>query len=232
MKTNGIDLTGMVFGYWTVIKLTDIRKNSSLGWLCHCVCGVERVVSGIGLRQGKSKSCGCKAKNHFISELGNTYGRLTVLVQAGHKYGNPLWLCRCECGKEIVARGVSLRFGKIKSCGCSRLGKPQKRGPDSPHWGGGRKLRADGYISIYKPGHPHSDTNGFVLEHKFVMSEIIGRPLTKKETVHHINGVKIDNRPENLELWASTHHKGQRVSDLVTWAKELLVKYEPTALKV
>lgn len=62
------------------------------------------------------------------------------------------------------------------------------------------------------------------------MSEIIGRALLPEETVHHKNGNKRDNRPENLELWTSHHGAGQRVVDKVAFAKEILALYEPEAL--
>ena len=65
-----------------------------------------------------------------------------------------------------------------------------------------------------------------MFEHRYVMEQMIGRQLTRKETVHHKNGVRTDNRPENLELWASSQPAGQRVEDLVAWAHEIIDRYE------
>lgn len=71
---------------------------------------------------------------------------------------------------------------------------------------GERRIDPAGYVFI----------NG-QLEHRSVMSEMIGRPLRDNESVHHINGIRHDNRPVNLELWTRSQPYGQRVMDLVDW---------------
>ena len=81
----------------------------------------------------------------------------------------------------------------------------------------------DGYRRIYRNGK-------HVYEHRIVMEEHLGRPLYDNENVHHKNGVRSDNRLENLELWITAQPYGQHVDDTVTHALEVLRRYKPEAL--
>lgn len=89
--------------------------------------------------------------------------------------------------------------------------KGRYRGEDSPNWKGGRFRTTDGYIRILRPGHLSANGRGYVMEHRLVMEEHLGRDLEPSEIVHHINGIRDDNRIENLILVTRDNHRGKVV---------------------
>jgi hypothetical protein len=90
-----------------------------------------------------------------------------------------------------------------------------------------------GYVMVFDPTHPNARKDGYVSEHIKVMAAKLGRPLERFEEVHHKNGTRHDNRPENLELWArGMQPPGSRVSDLIEAAVMVLEKYRPDLLSI
>ena len=83
---------------------------------------------------------------------------------------------------------------KLKKC---------HKGEKAYNWKGGRRKSSIDYILILKPNHPFCDKMGYVYEHRLVMEQMIGRYLKPSEVVHHINKIRNDNRPKNLELFSN-----------------------------
>lgn len=114
---------------------------------------------------------------------------------------------------EVAAERLNCRAGTIGKL-CAKHGiRCQRRGPRNgaghPQWKGGRMIDADGYVLVWVLDHPHArrpsdrKSGGYVAEHRLVMEAHLGRHLEPTEVVHHMNGVKDDNRLENLELFQS-----------------------------
>ena len=127
---------------------------------------------------------------------------------------NPSGLCVCGCGELTpIATQTSVRDGHVK-------GKPTRFisghngkflvGPARRQWKGGRLVNDEGYVKI-RIGEPGGRRYEF--EHRVVMEQVLSRPLAPNEQVHHINGVKDDNRPANLELWHRSQPNGVRRED-------------------
>jgi hypothetical protein len=113
--------------------------------------------------------------------------------------------------KELKIKNTAGVWEALKKLGIKTRPRYLK-GPENPSWRGGRYF--DGrYVRVYSPGHPYGSRRkgqiGYVLEHRLVVEKSIGRYLEPWEIVHHINGVKNDNRIENLQLLPSGEHNCQ-----------------------
>lgn len=110
------DITGEKFGRLTAIRMTGKDKDRRSIWLCKCDCGNVITVRLTDLRTGRRKSCGCLQKERY-NIIGQRFGKLTVIGRESNG-SHAKFLCRCDCGREIVVRGDSLRRRKTVSCGC------------------------------------------------------------------------------------------------------------------
>lgn len=118
------------------------------------------------------------------------------------------------CGEEsLKVKGKRNRSGRYycsKSCAAKDGGGLKgMKGEAHYSWKGGRNVIKNGYIEIWAPKHPHARGGKYVREHRLVMEEHIGRYLEPHELVHHLNGVKNDNRIENLKIVTNETHKGE-----------------------
>lgn len=172
-------------------------------------CGIEltRLVSA--LRKHNFCSHPCYAKSRVRSEA-------TLRLNA-ERYSDSWRTVKCaHCGTEFQ-RQKSKVDGRDHFCDrtCKNLGRRVDQ-----------QLNANGYAYVFiGKGEPGASKSGHILEHRKVMQDHLGRPLLDSENVHHKNGIRTDNRIENLELWSRSQPCGQRVDDKVQWAREIIALY-------
>lgn len=101
-----------------------------------------------------------------------------------------------------------------------QLGKWDRRGNKNPAWKGGKVMSNEGYILIHTPAHPRANHSGYVREHILIWERTHEKPLPKGCIVHHLNGIKNDNRPQNLTAFPNRKHylvleaKAKRIQEL------------------
>lgn len=108
------------------------------------------------------------------------------------------------CGKDLYIKPSDEKLGRGNYCSRDCFYKEYSqtcRGENHHNWKGGMYRHTDGYLRIKAEGHPRADRDGYVMEHILVVEEFIERFLKDDETVHHIDGNKSNNSPDNLYVF-------------------------------
>jgi hypothetical protein len=157
--------------------------------------------------------------------IGKKFGKLTVIEYVRTVNVNGiLWKCSCECGEHVnvYRRNLTKKQSPTKSCGCLRKESARKRmtGDSHHNWGGGKPIiNGKGYME-----YRHGELRG-VREHRHIYEKYYSIKLGPHQNIHHINGNRLDNRIENLELWDTSQPSGQRIEDKIKYYFKLVEDY-------
>lgn len=203
---------------------SDIARNKTGRFFCSTEC---RNVVGSKPKTGRYKPCEQCGTDFWVIPAEEHKARFCSREcrDAGNRVGVESRVCE-GCGKTFDFNLTMEKWNAGRYC--SQKCYLDHRTKQSI---GRRKKTSDGYVMVRKPDHLNAQGTGWVLEHRLVMEQHLGRLMYPDENVHHKNGQRDDNRLENLELWVRSQPAGARVTDQIAHAKAILERYAPEILR-
>jgi len=137
-------------------------------------------------KNGRNKKCRICRKTFYVS-----------------KSKDHLKFCSYRCAWDGRKKSYSGKGNPYYGKKHSKNIREKMSGVRHHNWKGGINRHPEGYVYVLSKSHPRRNKAGYVYQHILVMEEHLGRYLNRKEVVHHINGIKDDNRIKNLQLFSS-----------------------------
>lgn len=181
-----------------VADLLGYSREAVRRWLTH----FDIPIKGRGRVAGKKLQCKQLLDREWLAEQLETKLQKQIAAELGVKDSVVNYWVR-QHGLHNMDKGETIRDALRKRYPDGRVGDKH------PRWRGGRWMTGAGYILAHCPDHPNASKTGYVFEHRLVMEEMLGRYLETDEIVHHIDGNKANNDPDNLAVM----DKGQHISE-------------------
>lgn len=208
MAAKPCEVCGTMFSY----RPSQEQKRRTCSRSCGSVLAFQsrqaqgEVVMPVKPRRGDTIACGTCGKTFYRSPAEVARGR-----QACSKPCSDIAMTKTPVIKQCEVCGKELRLkpsqAAIRYCSkvCDGIGRT-KRPLERMHNGKPARQNDKGYVMVYEPDHPNKSFSGWQYEHRLVAEQVVGRYLESSEHVHHINGIKEDNRSENLAVMDGVEH--------------------------
>jgi len=220
------------------IEFYPSQKRSFCSKSCQSTWNARHRVAPMPVKPKTGRYIPCERCGNDLWVIKSDEGRRRFCSKAchdAHQGRNAVTKTCAVCGTAFTLSPSQMLFRNSERLYCSRdcygLGTI-KRSLGREHNGKPAVVDSSGYVRVYEPNHPNAFQSGWVLEHRLVVEQTIGRRLRGDEHVHHINHVRTDNRPENLTVLSHSAHsaitakENREALQTALTARQKLAEYE------